>query len=395
MKHLTVILLSAMIVVAGQAQTAHDQLRKGNAAYKQSNYTDAEAYYRKSLQSKSTVKGSYNLANAMYQQGRYEEAIRRYEHVIENTTDESIKASAYHNLGNAYFEEEEFEKSIEAFKSSLRLRPEDQSTRYNLAQSQRAYKANALFDLAIKLKPQFQQGSTPPQAGEKRVYDITVVNEGKISAIDVGVIDYLPGGLKLDDPDWGEAKVPFFYEYLPGIPRIAPGDSVTISVQLEVVDGSNQEGLMNTVEISKAANGLNKKDRDSSPGNAIVKPDEDDTDSEKGKSGEQQQENQEQDSENQENQQQEQQEQQDQQSQQDQQQNQSEGESEQQEQQPGEEKQDGEKEQPDPQNAQQTEGEKLTAEEARRLLEIIEEEELKVLKKMKKPGGNNPSGKDW
>ena len=140
MEHNRVLLaLLGLLLTASclSAQPAHRYLRQGNEAYEEQDYKSAEEYYRKSLTDRGSAKGNYNLGNAIYQQGRYKESIRRFEHAAQTSKDEEAKASAFHNLGNAYLQEREYEKAIEAYKNSLRLRPADQSTKYNLAMAQR------------------------------------------------------------------------------------------------------------------------------------------------------------------------------------------------------------------------------------------------------------------
>lgn len=141
-----------------QAQPAHRYLRQGNEAYGEQEFKDAEEYYRKSLAERSTAKGSYNLGNAIYQQGRYKESIRRFEHAAETSTNDEAKASAFHNLGNAYLQEGQPEQAVEAYKNSLRLRPGDQSTKYNLAMAQR---------LLLKQQQQQQQQNQQQQEQQK------------------------------------------------------------------------------------------------------------------------------------------------------------------------------------------------------------------------------------
>jgi len=119
------------------AQASHRHLRQGNEAYKEQDYRSAEESYRKSLAERSSARGSYNLGNAIYQQGRYKESIRRFEHAAQESKDNESKASAYHNLGNAYMQDSQLEKAIESYKNSLRLRPNDPSTKYNLSLAKR------------------------------------------------------------------------------------------------------------------------------------------------------------------------------------------------------------------------------------------------------------------
>src|SRR5690606_9665159 len=51
---------------------------------------------------------------------------------IEKENPKRISA-AWHNIGNALLQKKELEKSMEAYKMALRINPEDDETRYNLA----------------------------------------------------------------------------------------------------------------------------------------------------------------------------------------------------------------------------------------------------------------------
>ncbi|MDD2823888.1 MAG: tetratricopeptide repeat protein, partial [Bacteroidales bacterium] len=50
------------------------------------------------------------------------------------------KADAWHNLGNMNLDQKEYAASIEAYKQSLRIRPEDVETKTNLAYAQKMLK---------------------------------------------------------------------------------------------------------------------------------------------------------------------------------------------------------------------------------------------------------------
>lgn len=115
----------------------HQYLRRGDRDYKDQDYAAAEIDYRKALEKRSNARGAYNLGNAIYQQERYDEAVRQYEEVANQASDNATKAAAYHNLGNAYFHQQDYQKSIEAYKNALRLQPQDMETKYNLALAQR------------------------------------------------------------------------------------------------------------------------------------------------------------------------------------------------------------------------------------------------------------------
>lgn len=118
------------------AQKDHRYLRQGDRNYEENDLGAAEEAYRKALEAKETAKGTYNLGNTIYKQGRYDEAIKHYERAAESTQEPQARAHAYHNLGNAYFQQGDYAKSAEAYKNALRLNPADMETKINLAQAQ-------------------------------------------------------------------------------------------------------------------------------------------------------------------------------------------------------------------------------------------------------------------
>ena len=127
----TLISLISLMEVSGQS--THKQLRDADKAYKSGNYTQAEDNYRKTWIEKQNTKGGFNLGNSIYQQqDRYEEAVNQYESIAENAQDQSIKSKAYYNLGNAHFQNQAFDKSVDAYKKALRLDNQDEDIRKNL-----------------------------------------------------------------------------------------------------------------------------------------------------------------------------------------------------------------------------------------------------------------------
>jgi tetratricopeptide (TPR) repeat protein len=120
-----------------QAQSQHRLLRSGDKSYQEENFNKAEEDYRKALEKKPSSKGSYNLGNSIYKQkDRFDRAGEYYLDAAEKASDPVLKSNAYHNLGNAYFNQQKYKESIEAYKNSLRLQPKDMQTKHNLSQAQ-------------------------------------------------------------------------------------------------------------------------------------------------------------------------------------------------------------------------------------------------------------------
>ena len=116
------------------AQNKKTHLRDGNNLYKDSLYNDAEMKYRKSLEKdQNYFTASYNLADAIYKQERFEESSLLFEGLIDNAKTKDEKAKLYHNLGNSLFKQQKLKESIQAYKDALKNNPKDEETRHNLA----------------------------------------------------------------------------------------------------------------------------------------------------------------------------------------------------------------------------------------------------------------------
>ena len=120
------------------AQDTYKMIKEGNSLYDQKKYSDAEVNYRKSITTGKNLKeGNYNLGNAYFQQGKYEEAAKQYEGVgAMKALSPEDQAKTYHNLGNALLKEQKYPESIQAYKNALKVNPKDNDTRYNLAYAQ-------------------------------------------------------------------------------------------------------------------------------------------------------------------------------------------------------------------------------------------------------------------
>ncbi len=134
----TLFILSLLMCITSFAQNKKSFLRDGNELYTDSSYNDAEMQYRKSLEKdQDYFNASFNLADAVYKQERYEESSALFDALIDNAPTENDLAKVYHNLGNSLTQEQKLEEAIEAFKNALRINPNDAETRHNLALSKK------------------------------------------------------------------------------------------------------------------------------------------------------------------------------------------------------------------------------------------------------------------
>ncbi len=128
------IIITSLNIPLLLSQQENADIRRGTREYKSENFQEAELNFRKALEANpQNTKALYNLANALYKQGRYEEAANILEGLAYKELSESKKADVFHNLGNANIGSQQIQEGIEAYKNALRIRPEDNDTRHNLA----------------------------------------------------------------------------------------------------------------------------------------------------------------------------------------------------------------------------------------------------------------------
>jgi Ca-activated chloride channel family protein len=121
------------LLVAQDNERTHT--RSGTKLFNNGNYTDAEASYRKALDKKNNfAPATFNLGNAIYKQpNRKEEAASQFELASKILTDYKQRAYAFHNMGNSYMDAQKYKEAASAYKQALKINPNDQDTKYNLA----------------------------------------------------------------------------------------------------------------------------------------------------------------------------------------------------------------------------------------------------------------------
>jgi tetratricopeptide (TPR) repeat protein len=116
------------------AQNNRKLNREGVNAYEDSAYSDAELKFMKALEADTTsMEAIYNIANTLYKQDRFEEAGKIFEELSSTIEEKEYLSDIHHNMGNSFLKNNDYQKSIEAYKNALRLAPGDDETRYNLA----------------------------------------------------------------------------------------------------------------------------------------------------------------------------------------------------------------------------------------------------------------------
>jgi len=124
----------------GAAQLT-DPIQQGNEFYRQSQFDLAEQQYRLALKNDSVnATAQHNLANALYKQRKFTEAVAVLQTAQKGANDKTFKGRLFYNEGVVYTKEKELEKSIEAYKNALRNNPDDKEARENLQKAMQELK---------------------------------------------------------------------------------------------------------------------------------------------------------------------------------------------------------------------------------------------------------------
>ncbi len=159
------------------ADAPRDAMREGLREYREERFQDAaDAFHRAAEEAGPTrldpARALHNRANALYHQGRYEEAAEAYQEAL-RSTDLDVQQSAHFNRGNALLrqayglaEEQQLEpaiglaeRALESYQNVLLLDPADRDAKVNHELADR-------FREELEMQLAQQPPQPEPQPGE-------------------------------------------------------------------------------------------------------------------------------------------------------------------------------------------------------------------------------------
>ena len=128
------VLLLAALALAACGRSAGKLNNEGNEAFANQDYQGAlAAYHQAQEDAPELAEPHYNEANTHYRLEDYEQAQQQIEQaLVSGEGQEALDQSSYYNLGNAFFQAQQYEAAIEAYKEALRLDPTDLQAKQNL-----------------------------------------------------------------------------------------------------------------------------------------------------------------------------------------------------------------------------------------------------------------------
>jgi len=172
--------------IVSQAQRDKMEIKSGNKAYESKDYDSALRAYDLALRiNPKNQTALFNKADALYKAGKFDEAAEIFSSLAKTEENVKQKAEALHNLGNSYLKKEKYKESVDAYRQSLRINPNDEQTRYNLAYATQ------------KLKKQEEQNKSCDKPGENDKGDKDKEKQGEKG--DKGENDKKDGEKKPED----------------------------------------------------------------------------------------------------------------------------------------------------------------------------------------------------
>ncbi|MCX6302937.1 MAG: tetratricopeptide repeat protein [Bacteroidia bacterium] len=156
------VLAGFMLIAALPAYSQVDKkmIRQGNREYEKEKFAESEISYRKAIdKNKESADAVFNSGDALYKQKKFEDAGKQFAENHDMNDDKKKKSASLYNLGNSLLMSDKVKESIDAYKGSLKLNPENMEAKYNLAYAQ---------DLLRKQEEQQQQQQDNPKQDQNK-----------------------------------------------------------------------------------------------------------------------------------------------------------------------------------------------------------------------------------
>jgi tetratricopeptide (TPR) repeat protein len=132
------------------AQAQNQTIETGNNYYRQQQYEKAESEYRKAVATSPADRiAKFNLSNSLIKQDKTADASKLLSLLSVKDNKADIRSKATYNQGVIFTRQRKLEESIESYKETLRVDPNDKEARENLQK--------ALLELKKKNPPKKQE----------------------------------------------------------------------------------------------------------------------------------------------------------------------------------------------------------------------------------------------
>ncbi|MBI5266280.1 MAG: tetratricopeptide repeat protein [candidate division Zixibacteria bacterium] len=157
------------LVVGGPAYADYiKNVKKGNEAFAQKDYMKAlEEYHAAETDLPVSPEIDYNVGGALFEQGKYEEAVEKFTRAL-NSTNPALAEQAHYNLGNTHYRMQDYVKAIQSYEEALKLNPKDMDAKYNLELARKMLKENSKPDQKGQQNQQNKQDQQKQQSDQDK-----------------------------------------------------------------------------------------------------------------------------------------------------------------------------------------------------------------------------------
>ncbi len=185
MKRILLITIFLFAISISFSQQERKYIRSGNKSYNNSDYSNSEVDYQKAASIDTTsFAANFNLADAYYKQKKYDDAEKQLLKMSNSQNKKENLSEVYYNLGNTQLKQAEkllsenkmqdamskISQSIDNYKNTLRIKPDDKEAKYNLSYANEVLK---------QLKKQQQQQQNQNNQQQKNNREKENRNKGK------------------------------------------------------------------------------------------------------------------------------------------------------------------------------------------------------------------------
>ena len=115
------------------ADSLYSRMQQGDSLYNKEKFDEAlNLFVDVQIEAPENIKLKYNIASSHYKMKNYEEAVKGYLDVVSAAQDAKVEETALYNIGNAMYRQGKLQEAVEYYNKAIELDPEDKDAQHNL-----------------------------------------------------------------------------------------------------------------------------------------------------------------------------------------------------------------------------------------------------------------------